>query len=257
MRICFWNVAGLTHLNEDTWEYLEEFDVIGLTETWTEKKGWRRIKDKMSNKFSWNCIPARREYRKGRAKGDIIIAVNKSFKESVFRELSHNIAEIGLKYNGNRWRIVTVYSQDIEENMNILTDQIHEEEEEYVMIGGDYNARTGNEGGPIREDNGRIRTSRDSRDKEVNKEGRILIREIEERGWMILNGSYNKEGGWTYIGETGTSVVDYVIANEKAEEIIRKVDEGDRTESDHVSIEVELEGPDMQIRKQEGNTKVI
>lgn len=35
---------------------------------------------------------------------------------------------------------------------------------------------------------------------------------------MILNGSYNKEGEWTYIGETGASVIDYVIANEKAEE---------------------------------------
>lgn len=50
---------------------------------------------------------------------------------------------------------------------------------------------------------------------------------------MILNGSFNKEGGWTYIGEVGVSRVDYVIANEKAEEIIKKVDEGDRTESDH------------------------
>lgn len=66
---------------------------------------------------------------------------------------------------------------------------------------------------------------------------------------MILNGSFNKEGGWTYIGEVGISRVDYVIANEKAEEIIKKVDEGDRTESDHVPMEVELEGPVMTKRK--------
>lgn len=52
----------------------------------------------------------------------------------------------------------------------------------------------------------------------MNREGRILVNKIEERGWMILNGSYNKEGEWTYIGETGASVIDYVIANEKAEE---------------------------------------
>lgn len=55
----------------------------------------------------------------------------------------------------------------------------------------------------------------------INKEGRILINKIEKRGWTILNGSYNNEGGWTYIGELG--VIDYVVANEKAEEMIRKV----------------------------------
>lgn len=45
---------------------------------------------------------------------------------------------------------------------------------------------------------------------------------------MILNGSFNK-GGWTYIGEVGVSIVDYVIANEKAEEIIKKVTERSQT----------------------------
>ena len=29
---------------------------------------------------------------------------------------------------------------------------------------------------------------------------------------MILNGSYEREGGWTYIGEAGISVIDYAIA---------------------------------------------
>lgn len=101
-----------------------------------------------------------------------------------------------MTYNGSRWRIITVYSQDIEETMNTIMDQIHEEEGEYIMIGGDYNARTGKEGGPIREDEGKVRTSRESKDKDINREGRILINKIEEKGWMILNGSYNKEEGW-------------------------------------------------------------
>lgn len=52
----------------------------------------------------------------------------------------------------NRWNIITVYSQNIEETMEIITEYIQEEKEEHLVIGGDYNARTGNRGGPIRED---------------------------------------------------------------------------------------------------------
>lgn len=48
-------------------------------------------------------------------------------------------------------------------------------------------------------------------DKTVNKEGHTLLNRIEERGWIILNGSFGNEGGWTYIGEAGSSVIDYVI----------------------------------------------
>lgn len=51
-----------------------------------------------------------------------------------------------------------------------------------MIIGGDFNVRTGNEGGSIREDKGKIRTTRKSKDKEVNRERRILTNKIEERG---------------------------------------------------------------------------
>jgi len=110
-----------------------------------------------------------------------------------------------------------------------------------LIIGGDFNAKTGDGGGPIRQEEERRGESRNSRDKAVNREGRFLINKIEERGWMILNGSYNSVGGWTYIGGSGASVIDYVVANEIAEEKIKKVIEGDRTESDHIPLEVELE----------------
>lgn len=117
----------------------------------------------------------------------------------------------------NRWNIITVYSQNIEETMEIITEYIQEEKEDHLVIGGDYNARTGNRGGLIREDKEKEKEgeSRNSRDKMINREGRVLINKIEERGWMILNGSYNNEGGWTYIGESGVSVIDYVVAKRR------------------------------------------
>lgn len=44
---------------------------------WIEVEGWIRIRGRLSNKFNWNFIPAKKENRKGRAKGGIIVAVNK------------------------------------------------------------------------------------------------------------------------------------------------------------------------------------
>lgn len=95
--------------------------------------------------------------------------------------------------------------------MEIITEYIQEEKEEHLVIGGDYNARTGNRGGPIKEDKEKEKEG-NSRDKMINRERRVLINKIEERGWMILNGSYNNEGGWTYIVGSGVSVIDYVVA---------------------------------------------
>lgn len=46
-----------------------------------------------------------------------------------------------------------------------------------------------------------------------------MIKNIKERGRSILNESYDKEGEWTFRGEVGASVIDYVIANEVREEI--------------------------------------
>lgn len=87
---------------------------MGMTKTWLKKESWRKIKGKMSKIFRWYCILARRENMKGRAKGDIMIAADRSLKEIDFRELSHDVAEITFKYNRNSWRVIMVYSQDIE-----------------------------------------------------------------------------------------------------------------------------------------------
>lgn len=79
--------------------------------------------------------------------------------------------------------------------MELVTRGMDEEGE--GCLGGDLNASMGEEGGPIRESGGGEENSRRSRDKTVNKEGKILIEKIINRGWMILNCSYDREGGCT------------------------------------------------------------
>lgn len=70
-----------------------------------------------------------------------------------------------------------------------------------LLAGGDFNARTGEEGGTIREES--EEKTRKSKNKMINQEGRILIDILAERGWMILNGSYGKDERWSYIAKMG------------------------------------------------------
>lgn len=90
--------------------------------------------------------------------------------------------------------------------MELITTEIKEEEEKNLVMREDYNARMGNEEGPVRGEEGNVRETRKSVDKVVNRGGKLLVNKIEDRRWMILNRSYDIEGGWTYVGEAGTSV---------------------------------------------------
>lgn len=51
MRICCWNVAGLMNKFEETWDYLEKFDMIGLAETWVDEEKWEKIRIRVSSNF--------------------------------------------------------------------------------------------------------------------------------------------------------------------------------------------------------------
>lgn len=138
-----------------------------------------------------------------------------------------------IRYNEKQWRVMTVYSQNVKEIMTTTSDGMEENEEDVLIIVGDWNTRTENEGGWINEDLDK-ENSRKSKNKIMNSEGKRLISE-KERGWTILNGSKGEEREWTYIGENGVSVIDYVIGNQEAVEEIEKMKVGDRTESDHMA----------------------
>jgi len=71
-----------------------------------------------------------------------------------------------------------------------------------------------------------------------------LLELIEDRGWEIVNGNIrgDESGEWTYTGVRGESLVDYVIVNQEAWDKLKKMKVGERTESDHQPLEVDMEG---------------
>lgn len=54
-KIGFWNIAGMLNKDKQFWDYIKDFDFIGLTETWIEEKHWKRMKDRMPEEFNWKC----------------------------------------------------------------------------------------------------------------------------------------------------------------------------------------------------------
>lgn len=91
-----------------------------------------------------------------------------------------------------------------------------------TIIGEDFNARTGREGGKVQEveeeDREEEGDRRQSKDEMINKEERILLVEfVEERRWSSFNGNItgDEEGEYTFTGGKGCTVIDYVMGDRK------------------------------------------
>jgi len=90
---------------------------------------------------------------------------------------------------------------DMEKKLEELKEWMEEWEEGVkTIIGVDFNARTGREGGKVKK--------KGKREKGIrritrNKERRMLVKGIRERGWMIMNGGIkgDEEAGWIYMVE--------------------------------------------------------
>lgn len=131
------------------------------------------------------------------------------------------------------------------EGLERVNEGIREGEEGNLVIAGDFNARTGEEGGwndqegtEEAEEGGKRR----SKDEVINKQGRELMRMLEERGWFILNGGKegDEKGEWTYEKAGGKSVIDYGIVNWEAGKKIGMFQVGCRIESDHQPLITDL-----------------
>jgi len=228
--------------DEEFWKYIEQFDIINLSETWMEEEGWKRIKGKLPEKYSWEVQLATRVKKKGRGVGGMITGINKQLHGKALNMESSGMMTYVLELEREKWKIISVYNREDKKNLlKKITEEIDTIEGMNIIIGGDFNARTAEEGGLLwdgEEETGK----RKSKDKMMNKQGEELIEEIQKHGLGILNGNTrgDEQGEWTFEGAQGRSVIDYAICNIEAWEKVGSMKIGERTDSDHMPVEIEM-----------------
>lgn len=195
-----------------------------MMETWLDERGWERMKEKIPGEYRWRVQIATRKNKKGRASGGMLLGIRRRIEEINEEgrvEEEEGKIECKIRIGEEIWRIIGLYvNDDIDRKLEGLKDRMEEGEKGVKTItGGNFNARTGEEGGWEVEDEKRMEGGgRRSKDKKINRDGRKLLEFIEERGWMILNGGVkgDEEGEFTYTGGRGETVIDYVLEEEEA-----------------------------------------
>ncbi|TGZ50572.1 hypothetical protein DBV15_11468 [Temnothorax longispinosus] len=168
-RVVFWNVAGLENKDKDFWGRLKKEDVLVMLETWIRENGWEKIRRRLPRGYEWEVQTAKRKNKKGRAIGRIIMGIRKGLKEKGTEvEIDREGLIAGkVRIGGERWSIIGELGHIME----------RKEERRFTIIGKDFNAKTEREGGSIEEEEkgGRSRGGKRSKDKKINKEGRLLM----------------------------------------------------------------------------------
>ena len=184
--------------------------------------------------------------------GGIITGIRNNIEEGMVNTEEEGIQERRLIIRKEEWRILTVYSKDMESTRKTLEKIVTETESRKVIIGGDWNARIGEEGTIIWREMEKEKPRR-SKDRTKNDEGKKMIEMVAENGWSILNGNIqgDEEGEWTYVGSRGSSVIDYVIVNVEARDEIMYFKLEERIESDHMPLKIELEAVSEMKQKEE------
>ncbi|XP_071577333.1 uncharacterized protein [Temnothorax nylanderi] len=239
----FWNVAGLSRKDRDFWDYLKKFDIVNLTETWIEEKGWKKIEYLLPTDFNWEIQYAKRDKKKGRGSGGIITGIRKAIEKESVQKDSQGIISCDAQIGKEKWRIISIYNREGKKALlEEMEELIEKEGHKKTIIGGDFNARTAEKGGILwnGEEEDRIRKSKD---KTENRQGVELIETVEKMGLGLLNGNIegDEQGEWTFVGTLGSSVIDYAICNAEAWDVIDEFKVGERTESDHMPLELILQ----------------
>lgn len=241
-------MAGLKNKDVDFWNYLKKFDFVGLTETWIDEEKWGELEGSLPTEFVWKCTFATRTRAAGRAAGGIITGARRNLHpDEPQRQINNKEMQCReISIDGEKWKVVTVYNRNgSAETLAQLDELIDEESEGRLIMGGDWNARIGEEGSV--EEDGEDR-KRSSKDKVLNREGRLLITLTQKRGWYILNGNTegDVDGELTYVGHQGTSVIDYILVNDDARQHVMKMKVDERCESDHMPITLEIQSQNIE-----------
>lgn len=260
-RLIFWNIAGVKSKDKEVWRFLEKGDFISLCETWLEEKDCKSWENKLSKKFVWKAIPARRGAKRGRAKGGFLIGIRKEWEAGIrleIKEVEEGLVKTSIKGGKERLVIWSVYNSGNIQKFYEHWNMVDLTEEGKVIVGGDFNIRIGNLGRLVgsTEDNTWELEKRESKDKTCSNGCSELLEFCGDRDWSIANGNFygDERGEFTYIGARGSSVIDLVIINDEVRESMYKFEVGERIESDHTPVTVEIMGEE---RSLEGSKECV
>ncbi|KAH0816889.1 hypothetical protein GEV33_005903 [Tenebrio molitor] len=146
-----------------------------------------------------------------------------------------------------------LYSKEMRKTTRRVENTMKMDREECMLLGGDFNGRIGERGARNWEEE-KGDGKRKTKDKVENAEGKRLIEWIEENGWEVLNGNKrgDKEGEVTYVGSRVETVIDYAIVNEAAWERVKEFKVGERVDSDHLPLEITIEGTNQEEKEKGG-----
>ena len=117
---------------------------------WVEEREWDKVRNKLPKGYVWWKQGAKRESTKGRAIGGMIMGVREGMETREGEEgEKEGIMMRKVKMGGEWWRVVGVYvNKDLQRKLEELKEWMEGREAGVrVVIGGDFNARTGGEGG--------------------------------------------------------------------------------------------------------------
>jgi hypothetical protein len=242
-----WNVQGIKNKEYDFWDFINNYDIVLLCETWLESKDESVMMKKMSGDYKWFWEPAVRTSTRGRASGGFLVGIGKNIFERVgVSPIKHGML---VEVEGKREESFCIFfcyrqasMQKIKADWTGLVMEKIEEGYEIVMV-GDWNARVGGLGGEVDESweildvDSRGLADRSSKDARINRDGMTLMKWMTEMGFTILNGRTedDKEGEWTHTDYRGNSVIDLAFEM-RNRRLIENLRVEPRCESDHMPI---------------------
>ena len=251
LRIGFFNINSLvgdTTFDPDFLTFIEKYDIISLSETWHQNlECIKKVKQNFPVDFRFIENARKKKHKNSkRNSGGIIVCYKKFLHKhiSIIDKKTENMIWIKLNKDFLNQKenlfIGAVYISPInssytknndEDTFTKIQDKILTiNQDDFIIIGGDFNARTGNLQDDVKEsekerellnlpNNYKISSftkARCNQDQHKNTYGDKLIDITTSSNMKILNGRTlgDLEGRYTYIGYNGLSTVDYVLGSE-------------------------------------------
>lgn len=140
-----------------------------------EEKGWKKWREWLSRGYKWGIQYAKRRSTKVRAMGRTVMGIKRGAEKGKEIEVREEGVIVGdIKWKREKWRVVVVYvGGEIEESLQRIEKWEEREGKRKVLVGGDFNARIGKEGGRVEEEGREGRgEGRQSKDGKINERGR-------------------------------------------------------------------------------------